>query len=61
MIKSPCNSICKMNKVTGLCEGCFRTLDEIAKWGMAPDEEKIKILENIKIRNGNLGNISQQS
>ena len=31
---SPCISVCRMDAVSGLCEGCFRTLDEIAAWGM---------------------------
>ncbi|MFP5466217.1 MAG: DUF1289 domain-containing protein [Gammaproteobacteria bacterium] len=30
---SPCVSICRMNATSGLCEGCFRTLEEIARWG----------------------------
>lgn len=37
---SPCISVCRMDAVTGLCEGCFRTLEEIAGWGMMDDEDK---------------------
>jgi predicted Fe-S protein YdhL (DUF1289 family) len=37
---SPCISICRMDAVTGLCEGCFRTLEEIAGWGMMADDDK---------------------
>ena len=37
---SPCISVCRMDAATGLCEGCFRTLDEIASWGLASDEER---------------------
>lgn len=29
-----------MDTVTGLCEGCFRTLDEIRQWSSADDEAK---------------------
>ena len=39
-VPSPCISVCRMDAVTGLCEGCFRTLDEVASWSMATDEEK---------------------
>ena len=39
-VPSPCISVCRMDAATGWCEGCFRTLDEIASWGMASDEEK---------------------
>jgi predicted Fe-S protein YdhL (DUF1289 family) len=27
-----------------LCEGCFRTLDEIAEWGAASDQRRREIL-----------------
>ena len=29
-VPSPCINVCKMNERSGLCEGCLRTLDEIA-------------------------------
>jgi uncharacterized protein len=31
-VPSPCVSVCRMDAATGLCEGCFRTLDEIGSW-----------------------------
>jgi predicted Fe-S protein YdhL (DUF1289 family) len=31
-VPSPCVSICVIDPPTGLCAGCFRTLDEIAGW-----------------------------
>ncbi|MDB5899157.1 MAG: hypothetical protein JWP41_2759 [Ramlibacter sp.] len=37
---SPCISVCRMDAVTGLCEGCLRTLDEIAEWGGATDAQR---------------------
>jgi uncharacterized protein len=40
VVPSPCISVCRMDAATGFCEGCFRTLDEIAAWGMASDGEK---------------------
>jgi predicted Fe-S protein YdhL (DUF1289 family) len=39
-VPSPCISVCRMDAASGLCEGCFRTLDEVASWAMASDEEK---------------------
>ncbi|HTH80820.1 MAG TPA: DUF1289 domain-containing protein [Ramlibacter sp.] len=39
-VPSPCMSICRMDMDTGLCEGCLRTLDEIAAWGRMSEEEK---------------------
>lgn len=37
-VPSPCTSICKMNSKTGLCEGCYRTIDEIVVWSRLADE-----------------------
>ena len=31
-VPSPCISVCRMDAATGLCAGCLRTLDEIARW-----------------------------
>jgi predicted Fe-S protein YdhL (DUF1289 family) len=32
-----------MNPQTGLCEGCLRTLDEIASWSRMADDDKRRI------------------
>jgi hypothetical protein len=39
-VPSPCVSVCRMDAATELCEGCLRTLDEIAAWSRMSDEEK---------------------
>ena len=39
-VPSPCISVCKMNPVTGWCEGCQRTIDEIAGWSRMSDDAK---------------------
>lgn len=31
-VPSPCQSVCVMHPGTGWCEGCLRSLDEIAAW-----------------------------
>jgi len=49
-IPSPCINVCRMSAVTGLCEGCFRTLDEIARWSRHADVEKRRILEAVERR-----------
>ncbi|MEO8344843.1 MAG: DUF1289 domain-containing protein [Betaproteobacteria bacterium] len=40
---SPCNSVCTMDEATGFCAGCFRTLDEIAAWGLLDDADKREV------------------
>ena len=39
-VPSPCISVCTMNPDTGLCNGCYRTLDEIAAWSGLSDSDK---------------------
>ena len=36
-VPSPCINVCRMSPSTGLCEGCLRTLDEIAAWSTLDD------------------------
>lgn len=43
-IASPCINFCRMNADTGLCEGCFRRLDEIAHWSAQDDDTRARIL-----------------
>jgi predicted Fe-S protein YdhL (DUF1289 family) len=49
-VASPCISICRLDPATGYCEGCFRTLDEIAGWGTYPDERKLAVLAALEVR-----------
>jgi len=44
MIASPCINICKMEAQTGLCTGCFRTIDEITAWSRIGDADRQAIL-----------------
>ena len=47
-IKSPCIRVCTIKD--GLCQGCYRTLDEISKWRDYNEEEKKDILKLIHKR-----------
>jgi predicted Fe-S protein YdhL (DUF1289 family) len=39
-VPSPCISVCKMSPATGWCEGCHRTIDEIAGWSRMTDDAR---------------------
>jgi uncharacterized protein len=39
-VPSPCISVCTMNPTTGWCDGCLRTIDEIANWSQMGDSER---------------------
>jgi len=47
---SPCVSVCRMDAASGLCVGCLRTLDEIARWGNADISYKRAVWANIETR-----------
>ncbi|MCX8004407.1 MAG: DUF1289 domain-containing protein [Burkholderiaceae bacterium] len=49
-VASPCVAVCRMNPATGLCEGCLRTLEEIAAWSGLSDEEKRAVLQRVAAR-----------
>jgi len=46
-VPSPCISVCRMNAATGLCDGCYRTLDEIAQWSRACEADKRAIWDQL--------------
>ena len=45
-VLSPCIGICTMAG-DGLCEGCARTLDEIARWGSYDDEQRRVLMDDV--------------
>ncbi|MBP6720589.1 MAG: DUF1289 domain-containing protein [Rhodoferax sp.] len=49
-VPSPCISVCSMDPVSGLCNGCLRTLDEIRQWSSADDAAKRVIWQRIEVR-----------
>jgi predicted Fe-S protein YdhL (DUF1289 family) len=43
-----------MSPVTGLCEGCLRTIDEIVAWGRADDAYKRTVWAAIRRREADI-------
>ena len=50
MIETPCVKVCVMDPQHGLCRGCFRTLDEIARWGAISDAEREAVMRELAAR-----------
>ena len=50
VVASPCNSVCRMDERTGWCEGCQRTLDEIAAWAALDNEQKLAVWDALAQR-----------
>ena len=51
-VPSPCNSVCRIGESTGLCEGCLRTVDEIAAWSGLDDSGKRAVWQQLALRAG---------
>jgi predicted Fe-S protein YdhL (DUF1289 family) len=52
-ILSPCIGICLVNE-SGLCEGCFRTLDEIASWRSYSAAHREHLMETVLPERGDM-------
>lgn len=50
MLPSPCINVCKMDADSGLCLGCFRTIDEITIWARTDDVHRARILAAVTER-----------
>lgn len=50
MTPSPCINVCRMDAASGQCVGCFRTLDEIARWSRLDDAARDAILAAVARR-----------
>ena len=49
-VASPCINVCRMDAASGLCEGCLRTIDEIAAWGSMDDDAKRRVWQRLEQR-----------
>jgi predicted Fe-S protein YdhL (DUF1289 family) len=49
-VPSPCIQICTMDSVSGYCQGCWRTLDEIAAWSSLGDADKLRVWRALRQR-----------
>ncbi|MET4897033.1 DUF1289 domain-containing protein [Sphingomonadaceae bacterium jetA1] len=49
-IASPCVNVCTMDKTSGWCLGCARTIREISNWSAKPPEERRMILTALPAR-----------
>jgi uncharacterized protein len=54
-VDSPCTSVCIIDPVTGLCGGCFRTLEEITGWIDFSATKKRTVIAALDARRSNFG------
>ena len=43
-IQSPCIGVCSVDVLTQLCQGCFRTMDEIQAWWDLDNNQKQAVI-----------------
>jgi hypothetical protein len=53
-VPSPCINICRMDDTTGWCDGCLRTIDEIANWSLYDEATKRAVCDAIEARHAHL-------
>ena len=49
-VESPCIGICRL--ADGICVGCGRTLDEIARWSRMDDDERAAVVARVNEEKG---------
>ncbi|MEW5963524.1 MAG: DUF1289 domain-containing protein [Pseudomonadota bacterium] len=49
-METPCVNICRIAPDSGLCEGCGRTIAEIAAWASLSPEERRQIMAELPAR-----------
>ncbi len=47
---SPCIDVCRIDPATGWCEGCRRSLEEIAAWGTLDATQRQRVLDALQSR-----------
>jgi predicted Fe-S protein YdhL (DUF1289 family) len=47
---SPCTKVCVVERSSGLCQGCRRSLAEIAAWWTLSDAQKREVLADLPRR-----------
>ena len=48
-IPTPCTGVCAIGD-DGLCGGCLRTIDEIARWATLGRDERLRLMEGLSAR-----------
>lgn len=49
-METPCISVCQIDKESGLCIGCGRSVPEIAGWSRMSDAERRQVMAGLPMR-----------
>jgi uncharacterized protein len=56
-VPSPCIGVCFIDQPSGLCRGCYRSLEEISSWLEMSPEDKLEILRRLPERKVEYGEL----
>jgi predicted Fe-S protein YdhL (DUF1289 family) len=49
-VETPCVDICEIDRASGLCRGCGRTIAEISGWASMSGDERRRIMSELAAR-----------
>ena len=49
-METPCINICTLDRAAGLCLGCGRTIEEIARWSTMSEAERRRVMTELAAR-----------
>ncbi|MEC9368159.1 MAG: DUF1289 domain-containing protein [Pseudomonadota bacterium] len=49
-VETPCINVCIIDPGTGLCAGCYRSIDEISRWASMTPEQRRTIMAELPAR-----------
>lgn len=58
-IPSPCIGLCRLDQAGDRCAGCLRTPEEIGRWPVADQVERLAILQRLRERRRAMGRTSE--
>ncbi len=59
-VASPCVAVCAMNPANDFCDGCQRTIDEIAAWSTMNNQAKRQVWARIGERRARAATLGAQ-
>jgi uncharacterized protein len=54
-VPSPCIGLCVLEPATGLCKGCFRSMEEIGAWLSLDEDGRRAVLARVAERRSRKG------
>ncbi|MCX8051718.1 MAG: DUF1289 domain-containing protein [Chlorobi bacterium] len=56
-IETPCCNVCRIDRTTKLCCGCFRSRQEIARWALMSPKDRRRIMAELPARRARYENL----